>query len=225
MNEFDDPELERMLGRASGAYADANVAYEAVRGRVRQVKRRRAIMASTAACALLFGVGALAVRGGEPDANLSPAHGLDDNDITTAETSAVTEASAVDTTIGSDSSDTVDSIGTGETGSSTDPSTHQSAGRGSANGGSGNHPTATVNPTSPNTLVTTFWSKGGSVQVQVVNDKMVLVAEVPLPGYTAHNGDSGGDRIRVEFTDGQHSYEIQLELSDGKIRQSNQNKG
>ena len=79
MNEFNDPELERMLGRASGAYPDANVAFEVVRGRVRQVRRRRAIMASTAACAMLFGVGALAVRGGDSDANLEPSHSLSDH--------------------------------------------------------------------------------------------------------------------------------------------------
>ena len=71
-NEFDDPELERMLGRLSGAYPDANVAYEAVRGRVRQVKRRRTFVASTAACALLLGVGAVAAQGGGSTDELSP---------------------------------------------------------------------------------------------------------------------------------------------------------
>ena len=55
-HEFDDSQIESMLGRLSGAYPDDNVAYAAVRGRVRQVKRRRAFVASTAACAVLFGL-------------------------------------------------------------------------------------------------------------------------------------------------------------------------
>ena len=73
MSDFRDPELENMLGRLSGAYPDANSAYVAVTGRVRQVKRRRAFVASAAACVALFGVGALAVSGGNGAQNLQPA--------------------------------------------------------------------------------------------------------------------------------------------------------
>ncbi|MFM2077596.1 MAG: hypothetical protein RJA49_1486 [Actinomycetota bacterium] len=90
--EFDDPELERLLGRMSGAYPDANVAYETVRGRVRQVKRRRTFVASTAACAVLFGVAVVAAQGGGSTDQLSPAEERSETTV------AVSDSSAPDTT-------------------------------------------------------------------------------------------------------------------------------
>ena len=76
----------------SGAYPDANVAYEVVRGRVRQVKRRRAFVASTAACAVLFGVAAVAAQGGGSSDQLSPAEERSETTV------AVSDSSAPDTT-------------------------------------------------------------------------------------------------------------------------------
>ena len=67
MNEFDDPQMERLLGRASGAYPDVNTAYSRVQGRVRVIRRRRAVVATTAACVLLAGGAMFAAGRGTTD--------------------------------------------------------------------------------------------------------------------------------------------------------------
>lgn len=233
MSEFDDPELERMLGRASGAYPDANVAFEVVRGRVRQVKRRRAIVASTAACALLFGAVALAVRGGTADTSLQPGHtGRDQHDtVTTARSvddTATSETEAPDTAmventtmIGSSDSGIVP----GANGSSGQSGSN--SGKGSVNSGK-SHPTTTVaapTPPAPNPMSTTFSSKGGTVEVTLGDDGMVLLNTAPAAGFKVASRDVRGDRIRIEFSNGTSIYEIQLQLNDGKISSSVQGKG
>ena len=41
MSDFDDPGLERILGRSGGPFPDVNLAYQQVQARVRRAKRRR----------------------------------------------------------------------------------------------------------------------------------------------------------------------------------------
>ena len=227
MTEFHDPELERMLGRASGAYPDANVAFEAVRGQVRRVKRRRAMVASTAACVLLAGMVALAVRGGD-EARVLPSH-LDDtsSSVESHETTPDTEVPTPDTemapaTMVIDTS--VDPMSTAS-GSPGGP------GPNSGKGTSGSHPSTTtttapqVQPVVPAIDVQWFLSKGGSAGVQLVHGRMVLVSTSPAAGFTSHVNEASGDRIRVEFSNGKSTYELQLELSNGTIKSSSQNKG
>jgi hypothetical protein len=232
VNEFHDPQLENMLGRASGAYPDANVAFEAVRGRVRQVKRRRAMMASTAACVLMAGVVALAVRGGD-DGKFQPAERGDvaPSSVTVTESTDVTETTwsgmhqMTDNTI---ADITVAPVAV-DMGGSSGGSSGASPGKTGQHSGSSAPTTTTaapsVQPTTPTLDVRAFSSKGGSINIQVVNGGMVLVGVVPDAGFTAHINEASGDRIRVEFTNGGTSHEIQLDLSDGQVVQSGQNKG
>jgi hypothetical protein len=226
VSEFHDPELERMLGRASGAYPDSNVAFEVVRGRVRQVKRRRAMVASTAACVLLAGVVALAVRGGD-EAQVRPSDHSTPSSLEVDTTTPETEVSAPVTELAADTSaadTTVATMGT-ESGSPGGP------GPNSGKGSPGRTTTTTttspsqVQPTTPHVDVQWFLSKGGSAGVQLVNGRMVLVGTSPATGFTAHVNEASGDRIRVEFTNGKSTYELQLELSNGAIKRSSQNKG
>jgi hypothetical protein len=232
VSEFHDPELERMLGSASGAYPDANVAFEVVRGRVRQVRRRRAMMASTATCALLVGVVAFAVRGGGSDdrvkaSDSSTASSLD-ADVTTPETDATSPTTDVSTpTTAADT--TVVSTMVTDSGS---PGSPGGPGPNSGKGTKGTKPTTTttapsqVQPTVPHVDVQWYLSKGGSAGVQLVNTKMVLVGTSSATGFTAHVTEASGDRIRVEFTDGTSTYELQLQLgSDGTVTRSVQHKG
>lgn len=66
MSDFDDPELERILGRSGGPFPDVNLAYQQVQTRVRRAKRRRAAVMGGTACSLLLALGVLAaVRGGD----------------------------------------------------------------------------------------------------------------------------------------------------------------
>jgi hypothetical protein len=241
VNEFHDPELERMLGRASGAYPDANVAFETVRGRVRQVKRRRAMVASTAACVVLVGVVALALRGSD-ETQVQPIHQSDtSSSMEVATTSPKTAMSPPDTEMTSDTTVADATVETMDTvsGSPGGPGVNSGPGTSGGNGKGGkgtttSAPTSTttattvpslVKPTTPTEVVTTYASKGGSVSVQIVNRRMVLVGTFPSAGFTAHVNEASGDRIRVEFANGGSTYEIQLELSNGKITSSTQNKG
>jgi hypothetical protein len=233
VNEFHDPELERMLGRASGAYPDANVALEAMRGRVRRVKRRRAMAASTAACVLLAGVVALAVRGGNGGnvQPIQPSHTSSSLEVapTTAETrmsNPGTEMSTPDTEMASDVTVATMATDSGSPGSPGGPGPNSGKGtKGAKDTTTTTSVPAPVQPTTPTEVVTTYSSKGGSVLVQVVNRRLVLVGTSALAGFTVHVNEVSGDRIRVEFTNGGSSYEIQLELSNGHITNSSQNKG
>ena len=90
MSEFHDPQFENALGRLSGEFPDDNVALGAVYQRVQQVRRRRTIVASTAASLLLMtGIGLAAARGVrhdplQPGASIS----IDDSTIATTGTTA-----------------------------------------------------------------------------------------------------------------------------------------
>jgi hypothetical protein len=254
VNEFHDPELERTLGRVSGAYPDANVALEAVRGRVRRAKRRRAMAASTAACVLLAGVVALAVRGGD-SGRVQPSHFADTStSVEVVRTTPSTEPSTrmtemttdtsveptIETTI--DASNGMTGVGSGSPdGSGTHsgkPTTTSRSGTAGASSNASNNtndsgattttaPAAApvVQPTTPTEPVTTYSSKGGSVSVQLVKRRMVLVGTAPVAGFTVHLNEVSSDRIRVEFTNGSSTYEMQLEMSNGTITSSGQIKG
>ena len=107
MSDFRDPELERLLGGTGGPAPDVNVAYERVKGRVRQAKRRRAAVVGGAACTLLLAMGVLVAGrndragsiqpGGEitapDDSRLQPDDTTDDStpDSTDATTESTTD--------------------------------------------------------------------------------------------------------------------------------------
>jgi hypothetical protein len=152
-NAFHDNDMENLLGRAGGAFPDVNIAYVQVQGRVRQAKRRRALVVSSAACSLLLAVGLLAVsRSGSsgavqpngrstelgPDGSrLQP----DDTISTTTQDTidTTTEATVATTTI-EDSTTVTEPV---ETTAVSVPNSSQAPGGGNGNG-NGTHSTSPV---------------------------------------------------------------------------------
>ncbi len=231
MSDYRDPELEHMLGTLSGAYPDANTAYVAVTGRVRQVKRRRAFVASSAACIMLIGVGALAVRGGSNPQQVQPASessessnstptttdtsATDDSTSSSEESTSSSEESTSSTDEPTTSADPVivpsvntSSRTTGET-SSTASSTNNS-GSGSSSSSSSSQATVTV----PNGQ-STYQSSGGSIVVVVTDGALSLVSESPANGFTTNVKHDRPDRVEVEFSDGSTTWRIRVDLVNG----------
>jgi hypothetical protein len=241
MSDFRDPELENMLGRLSGSYPDTNVAYSAVAGRVRQAKRRRAFVATTAACVALLGVGVLAVQGGGQGQNLQPASELSDESTTestvnslvltapsTSDDSKATDNSVANSTEASPavSSDTTNKNNSGpgtSTGKSsgTSGSSNTTSNSGSANSGPATSGTSTSGSSNPTVSIADqnrgFNSAGGSIQVQVANNALALAGTTPANGFTATTKHDRGDRVEVEFTDGSVTWVIRVDLKHGVI--------
>lgn len=226
MNEFDDPQVEHILGRLSGAYPDTNVAFSAMKGRVRQAKRRRAFVASATACALLGALAVLGVQGGR-SADVQPAdrseaseESVDDTmdsvDDTAADTSVddtMVDDTAVDTSADDTMVDTtVDNSGSG---SSSPNSGHGSTG--------GQHTTTT--PT-PDGLVSRS-SAGGTVTVMVQHGTLTFVSAQPEGGYTEDRSARTVDshRIRVEFQSGSDRWRVEAEVKDGAVTWTVQHDG
>lgn len=209
--EFDDPQIESMLGRLSGAYPDDNVAYAAVRGRVRQVKRRRTFVASTAACAVLFALGTFAVQGGGRSQQLSPADSFDDGTSTTAadttEVSVTTEDSVDDSVETSEAVTTVPVI------SLSVPEPSNSSG----NSGSSSSSSSTSTPLAdgPHTYV----SEGGSVIISSTDGVLTLVSADAADGFEERLDQRKVEarRVRVEFTDGDITWRIEVRTDNGRV--------
>ena len=212
--EFDDPQIESMLGRLSGAYPDDNVAYAAVRGRVRQVKRRRTFVASTAACAALLALGTFAVQGGGRSQQLSPADSFDDGTSTTAaDTTAVsvtTEDSVDDSVETSEAVTTVPVISL----SVPEPSTGNSS-----NSGSSSSSSSTSTPLADGSH--TYVSEGGSVIISSTDGVLTLVSADALDGFEERLDQRKVEarRVRVEFTDGDITWRIEVRTDNGEVRE------
>jgi hypothetical protein len=225
MSDYRDPELEHMLGRMSGAYPDANTAYVAVTGRVRQVKRRRAFVASTAACLVLFGVGALAVRGGGSSQNVQSAS-ESSSEVTEATVTSVSTSVEDDSTSSSEESTSsvdetsssvepvtvvsVPGVGSGSPSTNKGPSTSSSNTSGSSNSSGSSNVTVTV----PNGQ-TTYPSDGGSIVVVTDNGALSLVSTSPAAGFTEKVKHDKADRVEVEFSDGSTTWRIRVDLVNG----------
>lgn len=209
--EFDDPQIESMLGRLSGAYPDDNVAYAAVRGRVRQVKRRRTFVASTAACAVLFALGTFAVQGGGRSQQLSPADSFDDGTVTTEDD---TTTEVVDTTGSSvdDSVDTTEAVTTVPVISLSIPEPSTSGSSGSSNSSSS---TSTPLADGPHTYV----SEGGSVIISSTDGVLTLVSADAASGFEERVDQRKVEarRVRVEFTDGDITWRIEVRTDNGRV--------
>ena len=61
MNEFDDSEISSLLNHIAGSSPDTMTAHKAVLGKVRRVRQRRVMTASTAAVVMVALVGSLSV--------------------------------------------------------------------------------------------------------------------------------------------------------------------
>jgi hypothetical protein len=234
-----------MLGRLSGSYPDANVAYSAVTGRVRQAKRRRAFVATTAACVALVSVGVLAVQGGGQGQNLQPASELSDESSSTESTMNSLVLVAPSTSEDSKASDTSDTsvanstetstaassgttdknnsgpgTSTGHTSGTSGPSNTTST---SGSGNSGPVTSGSSNSGSSKPTVTVadqtqrFSAAGGSIQVTVANNALALAGTTPATGFTANTKHDRSDRVEVEFSNGSVTWVIRIDLKDGVV--------
>jgi|GEM_PF-5643968 len=218
-HEFDDPQIESMLGRLSGAYPDDNVAFAAVRGRVRQVKRRRAFVASTAACVALFGLATFAAQGGGRNDQLSPADTFSDSTAATS-TDVTVETSMSTVDGGSEGADTSVAETTIPVISLTipDPSTSNNSGSGSGNSGSSSS-SSTSTPLADGSH--TYVSDGGSVIISSTDGVLTLVSTDPADEFEERVDQRKVEahRVRVEFTDGDITWRIEVRTDNGELRE------
>lgn len=202
MNEFDDPQLASMLGRMSGEFPDVNLAHQAVHGRVRQARRRRALVSSTAAVFVLLGGAAVVAQGVGPRGQVSPA---DHGDASTSEASEATETSTVES---SEAEDSTSSTSLEEATSTTEPGTViVTVPSGNHGGGQGSGSSSSSSSSTPRTTVTVATdtdtsvdSAGGSIVYHWDGTTLTLVDVVPADStWTPTVIEETATRIRVEF--------------------------
>ena len=207
MSEFDDPQLERMLGRAGGALPDVNTAFAQVQGRVRHIKRRRAMVAGTTACFLLAAGAVFAAGRTDERSNLQPGdRGGLDIDSTDPDSTPVTD----------DSTDSESTL----PGDSTPDNTTGNSGSGSNSSGPSTSNDGTTNPGSVPTgpIEQQFNSIGGSITVRMANGALTLVTSNPAGGFTIESSDSTTTRVEVRFTNGDHESRIRVDLVAGAMQ-------
>ncbi|MDO8363734.1 MAG: hypothetical protein Q7V88_12615 [Actinomycetota bacterium] len=224
MSEFDDPELERLLGRAGGAFPDVNTAYSRVQGRVRQVKRRRMMVATTAACGVLFAGAVLAAGRGNDSRTLQPGGS---SDLSAPDTSGITDSTTGDSTDDSTVASVDDTTATSTDNSSVDTTVDGSNGGSTPSSTPGTTPVTqpTTAPTQPTTPATnpvsetkTFSGVGGSLTVKLQNGSLSIIGgPTPAAGFTVRIDSSGGSRVEVRFQSDSHETRIRVEIANGAI--------
>lgn len=211
MSEFNDPELEQLLGRAGGAFPDVNLAYEQVQGRVRYARRRRAVVVSGVACSLLFVTALVAANrlGDSAPAQIGDRDTLDATfpDNTTDNSGQDTTDNTTDNTA---SDGTVAETNRGGTASdASPPSTTKS---------SGSNPTSSSPTTTTAAPITTVFSgEGGSITVRQQDGSLSLVSYTSVAGYTVDIQHSQGDRVEVRFESSSHRTRIRIDLENGSM--------
>jgi hypothetical protein len=183
---------------------------------VRQVKRRRAFAASTAACAVLFGLATFAAQGGGNGTKLTPADSFDDGTATTLDdtTTEPSMTSVVDG--GAGGVDTSASETTIPVISLTipDPSTSGNGG----NSGSGNGSSTSTSLAEGDH---TYDSAGGTITITVTDGRLTLLGTSAADGFEERLDQRVLEqhRVRVEFTDGDITWRIEVRNDNGKVRE------
>ncbi len=213
MSEFNDSELEKLLGRASGAYPDVNIAYAQVQGRVRQARRRRTVVVSGVACSLLFSTALVAANrtdGSEPS-QVGDRSSLDATfpDETMDDTANVTDDSVVTTDDVSDDSSSGNSVPETHRGGSTPVTT--------AHGNGGDTTSSKPTSTTDAPVTTVFSGEGGSITVRLEDGALSLISYSANAGYDVEIEHSGGDRVEVRFESDDHRTRIRIDLEDGAM--------
>ncbi|MEQ1703296.1 MAG: hypothetical protein ABMA25_24580 [Ilumatobacteraceae bacterium] len=238
MSEFHDPDFENLLGRSGGPMPDVNIAYQRVQGRVRQVKRRRAIVASSAACVVLFGAAVFASARNPGTDTVSPADRGSDvsnstDDSLGGSTSLATDSTLTSTTLVTDSTVPTETsvVGGGgvtptqpggsQPGNTTPSNTTPGATNPPSSSTPATNPPATnppaTNPPAP--VDKTFSSEGGSITVRLQNGSLTLLATNPASGYTPETRKNGGTRVEVRFDNGTDTIDIRIDLINGEMVQ------
>jgi len=241
MNEFHDPEIERMLGRSGGPFPDVNVALERVQGRVRQAKRRRAVVLTSTACALLVAGAVFAVGRSQGTADVGPANTGSRNselrpdesfeadettDVATTVTVATTETTAVTTTEATVPVATLPVVepvtapgNTNAPHNSTTPTTPHTTPRTVPPTAPPTTPTPTEPPatTAPPANTTTLSGVGGSITVRLQNGSLTMVSSHAANGFTVEVIQSSGNRVEVRFTSASHRTKLRVDLKNGAM--------
>ena len=227
MSEFHDPDFENLLGRSGGPMPDVNIAYERVQGRVRQVKRRRAVVASSAACVVLFGAAVFAGARTDGPNGVAPAGPGSDVSNSTDDTrgsSLAPDSTITSTTLVTDSSVPTQStvVGGGSVTPTTQPGSSQpgSSQPGNTTPGNttpGNTTPGATNPPAP--VDRTFSSGGCSITVRLQNGSLSLLSSNPAGGYQAEVKKNGGTRVEVRFDNGNDTIDIRVDLVNGQMVQ------
>lgn len=237
MNDFHDPELERLFGRNSGPTPDVDVAYQRVQGRVRQVKRRRAVVVSSAACSVLFAAAVFAGArsgGGNTVQPGGSGTGADGSPLTVSDSSdlSLPSSTVADSTLDSTipgvttpgTGSTATSVGNGgttvtsPTGSSVStPSTAPGATSGSVPSSSVSTPSSSPATTTPATnppapITNTYSGVGGSITVRLQNGSLTLVSYNAAAGFTADVQKSSGSRVEVRFESNDQRTDIRVDI-------------
>ena len=208
MNEFDDPGMERLLGGAAGGHPDVEAALGRVRGRVRVIRRRRAVLASTTACLLLAG-GALYVLQDGSRTDLEPAGTISLPDGT-GSTDLDGSTSIADGGGGNDGGGGTSVAPGGPTSSPGVPDTTPGTTPGSVT------PGVTTTTSVPGTQ-RSYTSLGGSIVVRLTGDSLVLLSTDPADGFTVESSTTTATRVEVRFTNGSGDTRIRIDLVDGEM--------
>ena len=223
MTDFEDREVETLLGRAGGPFPDVNLAHLQVQGKVRQAKRRRAVVVSSAACSLLLTVGILAVsrNGGEGQpAGHGSELGREGSRLQPEDTIGTTTDITISTTIEDYTTvsmpadpvvTTADPVPNSSDAPSNNNSTHSSS--------PGTEPKTTHPPdtsdapdTEPVTTSTagaasitqTFSGIGGTITVHLEGGSLTLLSWQPKPGFAADVLTASGSQVEVRFESDNH---------------------
>ncbi|MCU1367585.1 MAG: hypothetical protein JWN39_3224, partial [Ilumatobacteraceae bacterium] len=247
MNEFDDPYLRNTLQQLGGHAADETAAFAAVQQRVRAVKRRRAMVASSGLAAVcLVAVVVAGVRNGGTQ-SVTPA--TNDHSVpsevaisqvssttlaptTTERATATTDATSTTETATtaetpttpapapttSSSTSTNTTVGPERTTPSTAASLPQTPGAGTP---SSQAPTAggsaTTQPTPDAPETSSFSALHGSLTVELRSGQLRIVDHQSGPGFTYSVERNDPDRIRVRFGNGDVRSQIDVSIVGGHI--------
>jgi len=201
MSEFDDAEMERLLGAAGGKFPDVNVAYEQLHGRVRHARRRRAVVVSSVACSLLFGTVLLAAN--RPGGSVP---------------SQVADRDTLDISFPDDSTDSTDrsvsdtSVPTTDREGSAPNST-----TGNSGGGGSDSPSSVPTTVAAAPVTKVFSGEGGSITVRLQDGALTLVTYSATGGFAVDVHDAGGDRVEVRFESASHRTRIRVDLKGGAM--------
>jgi hypothetical protein len=234
MSEFHDPELRQQLGRLSGPYPDANVAFAAWQRRVGQARRRRAVAWTTGAMmSLVIATVAFAAVQNPGTHSLVPGKSFESS---TEVSSSIATTEAAETSSSASSvaetmapvPEVAETTQSSEVAKSSTPEAPPvgapvvAAAGTQPSGTSKNHGGPPSTPASARPQITTATqvvkSMGGSVTVRQDGDKLTIIGMHEAPGFKGHETDHSGDQVAAIFTSKTHRSEITVKLSDGVIK-------
>ena len=225
MTEFHDPELRQELGRLSGPYPDDNVAFSAWQRRVGQVRRRRAMVWTTAAAlSLVVGaVGAAALQSPGRHSLVPSNAGESRTEVsvsiaTTEEASSTTESTSPETSEVTALAPAT-TPGTEAIESSVPETEAPTVSEQPASGTSTKvHSPSTQPPIGAQSATRTFASAGGSITIRQDGNQLTVVSTNPAAGFHAEMDQRSGTRVEVTFKSDNHESQITVQLDNGVIK-------